>query len=221
MAGTKRASGRTNGTEESGRGSRRRTELLTLAADLFATRGFLATTVRDIADEAGILSGSLYHHFDSKESMVDEILREFLDYQQRSYDVVLGEADDARAAIIELVRQSFRAMPQHRSAIAIFQNEANYLAQFERFAYLDKASAEFERMWIRVLQDGQEAGLFRPDLNVKLVYRFIRDTVWTAVHWYDPRGRMTANVIADEYVKLACHGLMMSDEYGSDASDQR
>lgn len=57
----------------------RRAELLHLAADLFASRGVRATTVRDIADAAGILSGSLYHHFDSKESMVDEILRGFLD----------------------------------------------------------------------------------------------------------------------------------------------
>ena len=42
-------------------------ELLELAASMFAERGLRATTVRDIADAAGILSGSLYHHFDSKE----------------------------------------------------------------------------------------------------------------------------------------------------------
>src|SRR5881628_738593 len=59
--------------------SARRAELLAIAAGLFAERGLRATTVRDIADAAGILSGSLYHHFDSKESMVDEILRGFLD----------------------------------------------------------------------------------------------------------------------------------------------
>lgn len=46
---------------------------------MFAEQGLRSTTVRDIADSAGILSGSLYHHFDSKESMVDEILRSFLD----------------------------------------------------------------------------------------------------------------------------------------------
>ncbi len=46
---------------------------------MFAEQGLRTTTVRDIADSAGILSGSLYHHFDSKESMVDEILRGFLD----------------------------------------------------------------------------------------------------------------------------------------------
>ncbi|MGC2799024.1 MAG: helix-turn-helix domain-containing protein, partial [Mycobacterium sp.] len=43
----------------------RRDELLELAATMFAERGLRATTVRDIADSAGILSGSLYHHFSS------------------------------------------------------------------------------------------------------------------------------------------------------------
>ena len=57
----------------------RRSELLLIAAELFATKGFKNTTVRDIAEASGILSGSLYHHFDSKESMVDEILRTFQD----------------------------------------------------------------------------------------------------------------------------------------------
>ena len=47
---------------------------------MFAERGLRATTVRDIADSAGILSGSLYHHFKSKEQMVEEVLRGFLDW---------------------------------------------------------------------------------------------------------------------------------------------
>ena len=48
--------------------------------------------MRDIADAAGILSGSLYHHFDSKESMVDEMLRGFLDWLFERYEqIVAGE----------------------------------------------------------------------------------------------------------------------------------
>ncbi|HEY1440563.1 MAG TPA: TetR family transcriptional regulator KstR2, partial [Mycobacterium sp.] len=63
-----------------GQANSRRNELLELAAAMFAERGLRATTVRDIADGAGILSGSLYHHFSSKEEMVDELLRGFLDW---------------------------------------------------------------------------------------------------------------------------------------------
>ncbi|WP_343243309.1 helix-turn-helix domain-containing protein, partial [Streptomyces sp. SID12501] len=56
----------------------RRRELLDTAAEVFAAQGYNATTVRKIADAAGMLAGSLYYHFDSKESMLDEILSAFL-----------------------------------------------------------------------------------------------------------------------------------------------
>ncbi|MEO6471071.1 MAG: helix-turn-helix domain-containing protein, partial [Aeromicrobium sp.] len=72
----------------------RREELLQIAAELFATKGFKNTTVRDIADAAGILSGSLYHHFDSKESMVDEILSSFQDELFGKYAAIVAGDDD-------------------------------------------------------------------------------------------------------------------------------
>ncbi|MFR9731213.1 TetR/AcrR family transcriptional regulator [Saccharopolyspora sp. MS10] len=204
MATTKRSSGRAPG----GTGVSRRSELLAIAADLFAERGFAVTTVREIADAAGILSGSLYHHFDSKESMVDEILREFLDFQQQVHREVLREGSDPRTAIAELIRRSFEAMDRYRAAVTIYQNEAKHLAHLERFSYLRRAANDFERTWMKVLQQGQDSGVFRADLNIKITYRFVRDAVWTTVHWYNPRGRLNAQVIAEEHVALLCDGIM-------------
>src|ERR1700751_6297670 len=102
-ASTKRKTrGTTNGRGEARprRGEAvRQAELLGIAADLFADRGYVATTVRDIADEAGILSGSLYHHFDSKESMVDEILSSFQRDLFRTYDEIVASDRDPRAKL--------------------------------------------------------------------------------------------------------------------------
>ena len=50
-----------------------------VSAELFAEQGYASTTVRNIAERTGLLSGSLYHHFDSKESILEEILAGFLD----------------------------------------------------------------------------------------------------------------------------------------------
>lgn len=68
----------------------RRDELLQLAAAMFAERGLKATTVRDIADSAGIPSGSRHHHFKSKEQMVEEVTRDFLDWLFSRYEEIIA-----------------------------------------------------------------------------------------------------------------------------------
>lgn len=189
----------------------RRQELLGIAAGLFAQKGFRNTTVRDIAEAAGILSGSLYHHFDSKESMVDEILRTFQDELFGQYDAILRDDADARSRLERAVEVSFAAIDQHPHEVAIFQNEAAYLGGFERFAYLAERNAQSRSVWITLLDDGVRTGALRADLDVELTYRFIRDTVWVAVGWYRPGGKLTHDVIARQYLTILLDGIASPD----------
>ncbi|EON23782.1 MULTISPECIES: TetR/AcrR family transcriptional regulator [Nocardioides] len=185
----------------------RRSELLRIAATLFAEKGFRNTTVRDIAEAAGILSGSLYHHFDSKESMVDEILSTFQDELFASYDAVLASDDDARTKLDRVVRLSFEAIDQHPAEVAIFQNEADHLGTLERFGYLAERGAQSRDIWVTLLREGVETGVLRPDLNIDLVHRFIRDTVWVAVRWYRPGGDLSHSDVADQYLTILLEGI--------------
>ena len=201
------------GTRRRGKGSpalasERREHLVRLAAELFAEKGFQATTVRNIAEEAGILSGSLYHHFDSKESIVDEILTGFFEDIMASYRRVVEEGgDDPRATIAGLVRTAFGTLEPHRAAITVMQNDWNYLRGMERFAYLTKSEDEVEKMWVDTLRAGQEQGVFRLDLDPKLTYRMIRDTVWVAIRWFKPGGRLNAEGLAEHYLKVMFDGI--------------
>jgi AcrR family transcriptional regulator len=185
----------------------RRSELLRIAATLFAEKGFKNTTVRDIAEAAGILSGSLYHHFDSKESMVDEILSTFQEELFAAYDAVLASEDDARTKLDRVVRLSFQAIDQHPAEVAIFQNEADHLGTFERFSYLADRAAQSRNVWITLLREGVETGVLREDLDIDLVHRFIRDTVWVAVRWYRPGGDLSHSDVADQYLAILLEGI--------------
>src|SRR5438046_10293912 len=51
-------------------------DIVSAAAKVFRTKGYHAATVRDIADEVGILKGTLYHHFDSKEHLLYLVVKE-------------------------------------------------------------------------------------------------------------------------------------------------
>jgi AcrR family transcriptional regulator len=187
--------------------SERRGAILGMAAEIFAEKGFVATTVREIADAAGILSGSLYHHFDSKESMVDEIVSGYINEMVGDYRRIVDENTDPLEALERLVRRAFDAILPHRAAVTIAQNESHYLQQFERFAYLGQAYAEVEELWVSVLRRGIRTGVFRSDLDPKLVYVFMRDAIWVTVRWYRPGGRYSTTQLANTYTELVLGGI--------------
>lgn len=185
----------------------RREELLDLAAAMFAERGLKATTVRDIADAAGILSGSLYHHFSSKEQMVEEVLRSFLDWLFTRYQEILDTETDPLARLRELFMVSFEAIEHHHAEVVIYQDEATRLSGQPRFEFVQARNRQQREMWIEVLRGGIAAGEFRADLDVDLVYRFIRDTTWVSVRWYRPEAGLTAEQVGRQYLAIVLGGI--------------
>ncbi|MFE9494786.1 TetR/AcrR family transcriptional regulator [Streptomyces collinus] len=185
----------------------RRSELLGTAAEVFAEQGYNATTVRAIADHAGMLAGSLYYHFDSKESMLEEILRTFLDELWDGYDTVLASGLGPRETLEALVTESFREIDRHRAAVAIYQKESRQLAAQDRFAFLADSQRRFEKAWLSTLEQGVAQRVFRADLDVRLTYRFVRDTVWVAASWYRPGGQHSPEEIARQYLSMVLDGI--------------
>ena len=185
----------------------RRGELLELAATMFAERGLRATTVRDIADAAGILSGSLYHHFSSKEEMVDEVLRSFLDWLFERYQQIIDTEPNPLARLEGLFMASFDAIEHHHAEVVIYQDEAKRLSGQPRFSYIDELNVRQRKMWVDVLTEGIEQGYFQPDVDVDLVYRFIRDTTWVSVRWYQPGGPLTAEQVGRQYLSIVLGGI--------------
>ena len=186
--------------------SERRAHLVVLAGELFAQKNYRATTVREIADAAGILSGSLYHHFDSKESIGDEILSSFINEVLADYRGAVASAASPRAAIEQIVRSTSRTLSRHRAALAMLQNDWSYFAAQPRFAYLPKALREIERTWVTQLELGQQSGLFRADLDAKLTYRLLRDVLWIPEQWRRTRGYSTDQVV-DAFLRILFDGI--------------
>ncbi len=161
----------------------RRERILASAAALFARKGVAATTVREIAIDVGILSGSLYHHFESKESMVDEIITSYFeDLRTRYKDVLAGESDP-RTRLHDLIVASLEVAEAHPHATEIYQNDVNYLTQLERFSYLRNAGKEVQN------------------------YRLMRDAVWLSVRWFKPTRDYPIARLAEDCTALFFDGL--------------
>lgn len=102
-------------------GGARRTEILQTAASLIATSG-LRTSLQEIADAAGILPGSLYHHFESKEAILVELLRRYHADLDRIAEQALVRLDESQSRsafdrITDLGAAIARCAVAHRAAL--------------------------------------------------------------------------------------------------------
>ena len=88
----------------------RREALIDISANLFADRGLKSTTVRAIATAAGIKSGSLYYHFESKEDIAAEIMARFADDMIKGYDEAITASENALERLELLIRSAFRTL---------------------------------------------------------------------------------------------------------------
>src|SRR5699024_484705 len=161
--------------------SGRRDQLLKIAARLFATKGYSSTTVRDIADEAGMLSGSLYHHFASKEAMLDEVLRGFLDGLYSRFEDIVSDGLAPREALDALIELSFATIHENPHAVTLYQNEATYISQLPGFEYVHQAGSKIESLWTETIAAGQSAGVISAELDPRIAYRFLRSEVLSLV----------------------------------------
>lgn len=164
----------------------RKRDILAVSARLLARWGLAGCTVRLIADEVGIRSGSLYHHFDSKEAIVEEIVSAYLDLLVRRYaDVTQGEPD-GRERIHRLVLASLEVSHEHPHAAEIYQGSRDHFVAGERFEDTRRLAAEIQREWFHAIDVGVAQGVFRTDVNPRTFHRFLRDAVFLSARWFVP-----------------------------------
>ena len=98
-------------------------------------------------------------------------------------------------------------MRTRREAVAIYQDEARRLVDEPRFGTSASATRSSGRCGSRLLTDGMADGSFRPDLEVELVFRFLRDTVWVGVGWFRPNRAFDAQQVARQYLQIVLDGI--------------
>ncbi len=179
------------------KGLQRREEILALSAEMFATRGIAATTVRDIGEAAAVHSGSLYHHFRSKDVIVGEILGRFMADVQERFAAAVEAAATPADRVRGLIRETLRVIDDHPHATAMYQHDRQYLREHGLLDPVDDASRAVRGFWLDAIADGVADGTFRDDVPPEVFYRSVRDTLWATMHWTTRRG-----YDADEFAEL-------------------
>ncbi|MCW2934932.1 MAG: TetR family transcriptional regulator [Actinomycetia bacterium] len=185
----------------------RRELIVSRAAEMFARKGTRSTTVREIANAVGVLSGSLYHYFDSKDTIVEEILTGFLEAIRVRYAVILASSKDPADSLHGVVLASLQVARELPDATAIYQNELSYLRESPRFREVHAAAADVQGIWLGIIERGMADGSFRDDIAPRVFHRLIRDAVWLSGRWHRGEGDRSVEQLANDITSIFLHGF--------------
>jgi len=179
--------------------------LLCVAIDLFYEKGFERTTVRDIAAAAGILSGSLFHHFKSKQEILFTAMalttRGMGESALKAVDGITEPVDQLRALILCELNSIHR---EQGHAAYVLVDEWRSLAPEYRDAVLALRDGGYEKCWDTALAGCDRLGLLRS--NPKITRQLLRGGLAWTKNWYRTDGDLTLSELADEVCATVLHG---------------
>ena len=177
-----------------------RGKLLQMAAHLFRSKGFERTTVRDLAGAVGIQSGSIFHHFKSKDEILKAVMEETILYNTALMRAALGEARGPRERVLALIRCELQSiMGGTGEAMGVLVYEWRSLSE-ESQAYILSLLDNYEQIWLEVLGEARAAGHFKTDPFV--LRRFLTGALSWTTTWFRPDGKMSLDQLAEEALNL-------------------
>jgi AcrR family transcriptional regulator len=178
------------------------TALLQAAREEFAERGYDGTSIRQIAQRAGMSLSVLYHYYPGKVELLQAIVDEAMDAYFGACEAELAQAgDDPVRRLTALVTATIRFRAAYPSKGSLMQGEEHAFGE-EFLSHYRKRAAQGTRMFSDVVEDGVASGVFRTTYPEDARRAVI--AMCNAVgEWYDPRGALSVDEIAQRYVALA------------------
>ena len=134
------------------RSSARRKELISVAANLFASRGYYAVTVDDIGDAVGLTGPALYRHFSSKEALLVAVFDEVIEELAERLRDLLAEASDPGTALLAVLRLHVEFAIEQRQNVAVWRQEFQNLPEPDRWR-LRRAQRLYVEEWVHLVHE--------------------------------------------------------------------
>ncbi|MEX2195930.1 MAG: TetR/AcrR family transcriptional regulator [Thermoleophilaceae bacterium] len=186
-------------------------DLVAVAAKLFRDRGYDATSMQEIADEVGILKGSVYHYVSTKEDLlwmiVEAPLRELVDGAR----AILGDLSKPMAERMrETIRLHCESFERHHPHMFVITREYGETLSDARREEISALRDEYYSIWKKAITSGKRSGEVRSDIDTAVTIEAILGMVNWMFRWFKPGGRLTAASVADEFANLLERGIVAS-----------
>ncbi|MBT9526889.1 MAG: TetR family transcriptional regulator [Rhizobacter sp.] len=184
----------------------REDQLVGIATELFASKGYDGTSLRDIADAAGITKAALYYWFPEKEALFVRVVENRMGSLIRQVSLAIEQAADPIAKIRAFLHASAEQMDANRSAWVT--SSINFWSNFDaaQREILLAQRDRFEQLLRQCVADAVAQGLLRP-ADPALVTRLLLSGLNQLPRWHKPGGRLSAAQVVEAYLDMLLTGL--------------
>jgi AcrR family transcriptional regulator len=193
------------------RGALTRTRILESAARSFREKGFEETTFGDVAHDLGLQRESLYYHFNSRDEIAAELLRDaWASTARRVRDAVSDGPSDSWSRLVSAVGAHLGSLL--RSATD-GTGLVHFLARVPREVRAESLGHQrsYVRFWRDLLGDAVDTGRIRTDIRVESTALILINAMNWSVEWYRPAGRLPLQALVDQFLTMILEGLRRRD----------
>jgi AcrR family transcriptional regulator len=181
-----------------------RHRLLGIAADLFRRKGFARATTRELAGLLGLKKASLYHYVSSKQELLYEICIESLNTISEQVRRAIDQGPQP-GRMLAVIRAHVETACRDQAMHAVMLIELRALAP-ERYTEVVEARSAYERQLRAVLEDEQEGGRLRGDVDCRYLTLMLLNLLNWTIFWYDPAGALSPRELADMLARQFIEG---------------
>jgi AcrR family transcriptional regulator len=189
--------------------SPRKQAIYNAAALLFKEEGYTASSMRDISRKVGLEVSSLYSHIRSKEEILVDICFDCADRFLNGQKKILSSELSSNEKLKEMLTWHVQVATDDLSSVTVFNDEWRHMSE-EPLKKFVKHRREYENGFMRVLIQGKEEGLFREELDPRIVLNTLLNSVRWLQSWYRPDRKMKRAEIAEQVINIVMYGLFKS-----------
>jgi TetR/AcrR family transcriptional regulator, cholesterol catabolism regulator len=179
------------------------------ALKLFQKQGYVATSIREIADAAGLAKATVYHHYATKADILYEIHSIFIETLEEGMEQIEGSGEPAVERLRMIIHELWRVMITHRPHVQVFFEDWRYLdgAHLKALRKRRDGYYRFVRGTVAESLDAKGASVSKEHVDV-LTLAIFGMCNW-GYQWFDPKGTLKADEIAEDYADLVIDAFSM------------
>lgn len=187
--------------------SNRREQIHEAAQNKFREKGYIATSMRDLAQEVGIEAASLYNHIKSKEEILQnicfDIAKQFLVVMQKVEQNDLPPSEKLQQAITLHIQ----VISNNLAAAAVFVHEWRFLSQ-PYLSQFKNQRDQYENSFRNIIQQGIDAGVFKT-INPKVYCLALLSSLNGIYEWYHPEGELNPKELSEHFCQFLLKGIIV------------